>query len=389
LGTIRFLLALAVVCAHVGKLPFTVQLGSLLAVQSFYIISGFLIALVWTNKYEGSPNGLFLFYSNRAARIYVVYWAVVVISIVVALVTKWLTHDFPSYWGSPPRGLLPYTLFTNTWIFGSSWAYWLGYDSLPNVSIDHGSLYFTMDYTSSPWPVWRTMILGPAWTLDLELCFYLLAPLLVSLRLRYMLAIIATSLVARFSWYAMGHDVDPWNYRFFPFEIGLFMLGVAAYRVSSMVPWQPSPKILIIVFAALVGSILAYGMLGLPHGSFNSFFYLFVFAVLIPYVFNLTRSWKFDRFLADMSFPLYLAHWPVGSISIYIRDRFLLPPPEYRGLVPAIASIAAAALLVIFVERPVERWRQSRIAPAKAGPPVPGEVSPAAGELSARQLSGG
>jgi peptidoglycan/LPS O-acetylase OafA/YrhL len=389
LGTIRFLLALAVVCAHVGKLPFTVQLGSLLAVQAFYIISGFLIALVWTNKYERSSNGLFLFYSNRAARIYIIYWVVVVISIVVALVTKWLTHDFPSYWGSPPRGLLPYTIFTNTWIFGSSWAYWLGYDSLPHVSIDDGSLYFTMDYTSSPWPVWRTMILGPAWTLDLELSFYLLAPLLVSLRLRYILAIIATSLVARLSWYDMGHDVDPWNYRFFPFEIGLFMLGVAAYRVSSMVAWQPSPTILKIAYAALVGSILGYGMLGLPHGSFNSFVYLFIFAALIPYVFNLTRSWRFDRFLADMSFPLYLVHWPVGSISIYIRDRFLLPPPEYRGLVPAIASIAAAALLVIFVERPVERWRQSRIAPAEAGPPAAAEVSPAAGELSARQLSGG
>ena len=368
MGTIRFLLALAVVCAHVGKLPFTVQLGSLLAVQAFYIISGFLIALVWTNKYEQRSNGRFLFYTNRAARIYILYWAVLVISIVVALVTKWLTHDFPSYWGSPPRGLLPYTLFTNAWIFGSSWAYWLGFASPPYVTIDDGSLYFTMDYTSSQYPVWRTMILGPAWTLDLELCFYLLAPLLLSLRLRYILAIIATSLLARFSWYAMGHDADPWNYRFFPFEIGLFMLGAAAYRVSRMLAWQPSPTILKIVFAALVGSILGYGMLGLPHGSFNSFVYLFIFAALIPYVFNLTRSWRFDRFLADMSFPLYLAHWPVGSISIYIRDRFLLPAPEYRGLIPAIASIAAAALLVIFVERPVERWRQSRITPANVAP---------------------
>lgn len=121
----------------------------------------------------------------------------------------------------------------------------------------------------------------------------------------------------------MGHDVDPWNYRFFPFEIGLFMLGVAAFRVSSMVAWQPNPKILMIVFMALVGSTLRYGSLGLPYGSFNSFVYLFIFAALIPYVFNLTRSWRFDRFLADMSFPLYLAHWPVGSISIFIRDRFL------------------------------------------------------------------
>jgi peptidoglycan/LPS O-acetylase OafA/YrhL len=384
LGTIRFLLALAVVCAHVGKLPYTVQLGSLLAVQSFYIISGFLIALVWTNKYERRSNGLFLFYSNRAARIYILYWTVVVISIVAALVTKWLAHDFPSYWSSPPRGLLPYALFTNTWIFGSSWAYWLGYDSLPNVSIDDGSLYFTMDYTSSPWPVWRTMILGPAWTLDLELSFYLLAPILVSLRLRYILAIVAAALVARFSWYAMGHDVDPWNYRFFPFEIGLFMLGVAAYRVSSTVAWQPGPTILKVVFTALVGSILGYDWLSLPHGSFNSFVYLFVFAALIPHVFNLTRSWRFDRFLADMSFPLYLAHWPVW---IFIRDRFSLPWLEYPGIVPAIASVAVAALLVVFVERPVERWRQSRIAPTKAGLPTAGEISLAAEELSVRQLN--
>jgi peptidoglycan/LPS O-acetylase OafA/YrhL len=380
LGTIRFLLALAVVCAHVGKLPYTVQLGGLLAVQSFYIISGFLIALVWTNKYERRSNGLFLFYSNRAARIYILYWVVLVISIVVALVTKSLTHDFPSYFGSRPRGLLPYTIFTNTWIFGSGWAYWLGFDS---------SLYFTMDYTSSPYPVWGTMILGPAWTLDLELSFYLLAPFLVNLRLRYILAIIAASLVARFSWYVMGHDVDPWNYRFFPFEIGLFMLGVAAYRVSSMVAWQPNPNLLKIAFTALVLSIVGYGLPGPSHDSFKSFVYLFIFAALIPYIFNLTRSWRFDRFLADMSFPLYLVHWPVGSLSIFIRDRFLLPPVEYRGLVPAIASVAAAALLVILVERPVERWRQSRIGLAKVGPPATAEVSPAAGELSARPLGGG
>ncbi len=354
-GTIRFLLAFAVVCAHVGKLPYTVQLGSLMSVQGFYIISGFLIALVWTNKYQHRSKGLFLFYSNRAARIYILYWVVLVLSIVVALVTKWLTHDYPGYFGSRPRGLLPYTIFTNAFIFGSSWAYWLGFD---------GSMYFTMDYTTESYPVWGTMILTPAWTLDLELSFYLLAPLLVRLRLRYILAIIAASLAARFCWYAMRHDVDLWIYRFFPFEIALFMLGVAAYRISSALAWRPGPMTLKAVFAALVGSILGYDLIGLPHGSFSSFVYLFMFAALIPYVFTLTRSWKFDRFLADMSFPLYLAHWPVW---IFIRGRFSLPWPEYPGIVPAIASVAAAVLLVILVERPVEKWRQSRMLSAKTG----------------------
>jgi peptidoglycan/LPS O-acetylase OafA/YrhL len=174
--------------------------------------------------------------------------------------------------------------------------------------------------------------------------------------------------------------LDPWNYRFFPFEIGLFMLGVAAYRVSSMVNWQPSSNILKTLFAALVGSILGYNLLSLPHGSFGSFVYLFIFAALIPYVFALTRTWKIDRFLADMSFPLYLAHWPVW---IFIRDRFSPPWPEYPGIVPAIASVAAAVLLVIFVERPVERWRQSRITPARAAERTAGEAGPATEELAA------
>src|SRR6202035_2561830 len=95
-------------------------------------------------------------------------------------------------------------------------AYWLGFDS--------GTLYFTMDYTSSPYPVWRTMMFGPAWTLELELTFYLLAPFLLGLKLRTILALIAASFVARFTWYWMGHTVDPWNYRFFPFEIAFFLL---------------------------------------------------------------------------------------------------------------------------------------------------------------------
>jgi peptidoglycan/LPS O-acetylase OafA/YrhL len=355
LGTIRFLLAFAVVCAHVGTLPFTVSIGGVLAVQSFYIISGFLIALVWTNKYQHLPSGLSLFYSNRAARIYFLYWTVLLISIAVAQATKTFTHNYPAYFVPQPRALLPYKIFTNAFIFGSSAAYWLGFDD--------GSLHFTMDFQSSSYSVWWTTILAPAWTLDLELTFYLLAPFLVNLRLRYFILIIAASFAARFSWYAMGHDADPWNYRFFPFEIGLFLTGVATYRVSRIMDLKPHPLILAIFFAGLVLSVAGYGNLGLPYGPYASFLYLFAFAALIPYVFKLTRSWSIDGFLADMSFPLYLAHWPVSGIWFYYRDYFHLTPPwpEYQGLIPAIACVIATALLVIFVERPVERWRQSRV----------------------------
>ncbi len=90
---------------------------------------------------------------------------------------------------------------------------------------------------------------------------------------------------------------------------------------------------------------------------------------------------EFDRFLADMSFPLYLAHWPVW---LFCRDFLPVPWPEFPGIVPALASVLAAAGLVVLVERPIERWRQARTAPIRnapsawnpAGPVVVGTSSP-------------
>jgi peptidoglycan/LPS O-acetylase OafA/YrhL len=213
-------------------------------------------------------------------------------------------------------------------------------------------------------------MLAPAWTLELELTFYLLAPAIVTRSLRTIFAIIALTFAARFSWYAMGHNVDPWNYRFFPFELGLFVLGIATYRISTIFPWAPRRELVCVIFALVVASIVRHDMLG-PFQQ--SFIYLFVFAAFLPHIFALTRSWKVDRFLADMSFPLYLAHWP---IAFFVYDFLPVPWPKFPGIVPALASVVAAAALVIFVEWPVERWRQARLASVRTTVPSPNFASP-------------
>ncbi len=316
------------------------------AVQCFYIISGFLIALVWDKKYSTRHNGLFLFYTNRGARIYFLYWALLAISSIVAILAAALSGRWVSYFPLPvPHELELYEIFTNLFIFGSAEAYWLGFDQ---------GLYFTMDYTSSPFPVWRTMMFGPAWTLELELTFYLLAPFLLGLKLRTILALIAASFAARFTWYWMGHNVDPWNYRFFPFEIGFFLLGAVTFRLSKLGFLKPRRAISYAIFVVIAACILRYDLIA-PY--VNPFVWLFAFAASVPYLFALTGTWKFDGFLADMSYPLYLVHWPVW---LFIRD-FLPPLSGFPRVLPAVASIVAAAVCVFCIERPIEKWRHRRI----------------------------
>src|SRR5262245_65499244 len=58
-----------------------------MAVQCFYMISGFLISLVLSHKYDPSTaDGRRLFYSNRALRIFVPYWSFCVMILAVHVV---------------------------------------------------------------------------------------------------------------------------------------------------------------------------------------------------------------------------------------------------------------------------------------------------------------
>jgi peptidoglycan/LPS O-acetylase OafA/YrhL len=59
MGTMRLLFALVVVIAHTGGGP---PVGNgVLAVQSFYLISGFYMSLILDQKYQSSARGYWLF----------------------------------------------------------------------------------------------------------------------------------------------------------------------------------------------------------------------------------------------------------------------------------------------------------------------------------------
>ncbi len=80
MGTLRFLLALVVAYGH-----FAVPLSfptSDIAVQSFFVISGFYMALVLNEKY--GPGSYWLFISNRLLRLWPAYFVVLILSLAAA-----------------------------------------------------------------------------------------------------------------------------------------------------------------------------------------------------------------------------------------------------------------------------------------------------------------
>lgn len=84
-------MALSVVAAH-GISVFKINLvGGPLAVQAFFIISGFYITLILNEKYVDVNNIYSLFISNRFLRLYPIYWSVLFLIIVSNFVVFYLS----------------------------------------------------------------------------------------------------------------------------------------------------------------------------------------------------------------------------------------------------------------------------------------------------------
>src|SRR5438105_3801499 len=82
MGALRLVLALSVALWHAGGISGNALIAGEIAVQTFYIISGFVIALVLNERYVG-PGGVPRFYRNRALRIFGMYLGVLILAVLV------------------------------------------------------------------------------------------------------------------------------------------------------------------------------------------------------------------------------------------------------------------------------------------------------------------
>jgi peptidoglycan/LPS O-acetylase OafA/YrhL len=87
-------------------------------------------------------------------------------------------------------------------------------------------------------------------------------------------------------------------------------------------------------------------------------------ACAIPFIFNAFKDVAWDRWVGDLSYPIYLSHLVI--IGLVLTFNWPMPVTIAIG-----GTLALSIALLILVDRPMDRWRQMRAKriPA-AGAPV-------------------
>jgi peptidoglycan/LPS O-acetylase OafA/YrhL len=332
MGILRFALALDVLFWHLPiasayltvppLIPF-----SFIAVCVFFIISGFYMALVLNETYHPGVIGLTDFFVNRALRIFCPYLLVLLVTIIIARLAGIQRLDLLG----GPGGYIAKTQML-----------------LYNASLIPAAFNLIIGYKTNFF-----LLFGQMFTVGLELIFYILAPSIVRRSLPVLLTIFFLAATAHFLPYELGLPPRPWQYEFFPCILMFFLLGTLSYRLYDFLKQKSFDRRYGWLALPLISGYSISGVLHGQYGFTNDIivltFYVMI-GLLIPFLFLASKSVRWDRFIGDLSYPLYIVHMPV------IKAVGLRPSAE---TLIVIWSIALSICLVLLVDRPLDRWRHS------------------------------
>ena len=304
MGLFRVLLALSVLAAHSQYSGFLQGFGGDNAVEVFFVISGFYIATILTQGYVQIKY----FYLNRILRLYPIYYLVLSASMVLYLFTSIYNNDFSRF--TNPWPLVLFAISANLVILGSDLTLFMEWNQ--------GILHFG-SFANSEIPIHRMLLVPQVWTISLEILFYAIAPWLMRLRNSWLIFICLFSLSAKILFLSLVSNSDPWTYRFFPFEVHLFVLGILLFRFSNGQSFKNKiSKRNIYLFG-----ISLYISIGLARSlwEMSRYFWLLVLLLFLFVAITMSGPDSKDKKLGEYSYPIYISHILVIELCYLLTSR--------------------------------------------------------------------
>jgi peptidoglycan/LPS O-acetylase OafA/YrhL len=319
---LRLVLAAIVVFVHAHDLSGFEGLGwvvgvlsSTMAVQAFFIVSGFLIFM----SYERSSTWM-SYARKRFWRIYPAYFVVIVLSAFgMYLVT---TASFSAY-------------------FSSAWLKYL----LANLAF----LNFLQPTLPGVFDTNRHhAVNGALWTLKLEIMFYVSVPVFVALCRRFShLAVLAMTYLLSVAYFLLMTELAARTGHGYYVELARQLPGQLAYFVSGGLLYYVLP-----LFERRVGTFVGAAACVLVIAQFYSLPLLeplalaviVLFFALFPYV------GRFGKF-GDFSYGTYILHFPI--LQLFLSQGWWHGQALYFMTAVSIVTACGAVAMWYLVER---RW---------------------------------
>lgn len=293
------------------------------AVYIFFSLSGFWIYRMYTGRYSSTRKPYLTYFISRLWRLLPTFW-------LVSLIT--LSY---LYW----NGSLEASYRANDrFHFFISSVFLFGYDKL------------------------HLQPIVPAWSLDIEMQFYLIAPLLAILFARRIIpASVLLLLVASVSGASAVLD----GYIRLLSCLIFFVIGMTAASGK----WKPSQKLaslsvgvtLLLILVCFASPWRGLLMLGTHRGmlsKYNPQANVVLALLAVPFAIYTTRQkgFAFDDMFGDLSYVVYLLHWPatmwLGSMLPILGG--------FRAPATAVVYVLVIGLSIViwkFYDKPINRMR--------------------------------
>ena len=315
-GAFRMVLAFAVFVHHTTGYNIGMS-----AVLIFFVLSGYWVAAMWAETYSKTRSAYLTFVMSRIWRVApdfalcsVISWALLI------------------WRGDAPEdvGGLMHQIFSNIMI--------LGYNSLP----------------------YQANI--PGWSLDVEMQFYLIAPVvifLVSKNIRILAIFVLITILSQ--WLGGSSTVAPFLI-FFAIGVASAAYDLKPERALAYRSLYATLATLFICAALFVKDVALGELHGADLIAFSSKTNMLIAIMMTPWALYTTRqkSGKIDRMFGDLSYVFYLLHWSIlGTLKTgegSYANRFLL------CLEALVVIFAASYAIWRFFDRPLNKLRAAWVA---------------------------
>ncbi len=344
MGLLRLFLAIEVFIKHFAYIKqYDAIISGELAVRIFYLLSGFYIQLI-ISQYDSQQRWKTKFYLSRLFRLFPTYYLILILAIWF-YGTSCNVHCTSMVINNSVGALLFYYL-SNLFIFGQDIGKFMVYH------FTTGTFSFDSGHPIALYWVRNMNFVAPAWSIAVEMSFYLIAPFILKRRSLDLAAIAAISFFIKIFLIIHGYNNrDNWYNDFFPAEIHTFLLGALATRIAcNSDRMRKSGKYLLCIGMAFFSAYLMNRYKVILYDGDE----LLIISIccFIPFIFQVTKGNRLDRVIGEMSYPLYLNH----ILVINFLERYISDSSELFHL-SILASCMLSIAIVLLIEEPITKFR--------------------------------